>query len=268
MPYTIAIGNQKGGVAKSTTAVNLSAALIRVNKGPKKFKVLLIDLDPQSNATMTVFPDDRNDYKKVSSIIDIFNGEPLRDSIIPTNIPNLDLIPSKLSLFSLEKEIKDNPRPLELLRAALDREPFIQKYDYIIIDCPPNLGCFMLNGFVAATHYMVPVQSESSYSLDGLSNLEDTIKGIKSVCNKDLNFLGYLITMYDGRTLTGKMMKESIEISLKDSLFKTVIRRNTDINKALCAKQTIFQYDLRVNGSIDYLCLAKEVVEKTGFNEE
>lgn len=254
--------NQKGGCGKSTSTVNLSAGLARIKKNGDegKYKVLAIDLDPQANATMTLFPQ-HIDYTKCANIIDVFQGKPITDAIIHTDTKNLDLIPAHLDMFDLEQKIINSARAVEGLRSALRRNIVKEIYDFILIDCPPNLGTFMLNALVASDYYIIPLESESYYGLQGMTVLEEKIQEIKSVANDKLKLIGYLITMYDGRTTTGKAMFNQIKKMFGEKVLKTVIRRNTDINKASSTRRTVFQVALTTNGAEDYSALANELIE-------
>ncbi len=266
----ISIGNHKGGVGKTTTTINLSAALARLKKGQEeKYKVLVIDMDPQSNATLTLFPQSQNvDYRKSLTIIDVFKGTPALETIINTNTKNLDIVPSNIEMFNLESTIINTTRSVEGLRAMLRDNVIKGIYDFILIDCPPNLGTFMINSFVASDYYIIPVESESYYALQGLNTLQERINEITSVSNQNLKLLGYLITRYDGRTSSSKTMVEAIRSAFGEKVFKTIIRNNTDINKASTMKKTIFQHDLRVNGAIDYTNLAKEIIKKLSVEQK
>lgn len=258
----ISVVNHKGGVGKTTTVVNLGAGLARLSSdGDKKNKILVLDMDPQSNSTMTLIPKEL-DYSKIKHISDVFEGAPLAQAIVPSTVKNLDFVSGHINLFEIEQKIINSVKAIEGLRSALRNNPILETYDYILIDCPPNLGSFMLNSLVASHYYIIPIESESFYALQGMNILESKIKEVKEVANNKLSLLGYLVTMYDARTTTGRAMFDQIQKVYSDNLFKTTIRRNTDINKATSLNQTIFQLDLRVPGSRDYYNLAKEVIKR------
>jgi len=265
----ISIVNHKGGVGKTTTSINLSAGLTRFpsrNDNTKKNKVLLIDMDPQSNATMTLLPTNI-DYQKCKHITDVFTGAPIAECIIESHSKNLDIIAGHIDMFEIEQKIINSVKAIEGIRSSLRNNVVLDIYDYIIIDCPPNLGTFMLNSLVASHYYIIPIESESFYALQGMQVLESKIQDVKEVANDNLNLLGYLVTMYDGRTTTGKAMTEKIKKVYGDKIFRNKITRNTDLNKAAGLCKTIFQIDLRVKGARDYYNLAKEVIARIESTE-
>jgi chromosome partitioning protein len=256
----ISISNHKGGVGKTTTAINLAAGLGRSKHLENPLKVLLIDIDPQRNATSTTFPFNKKEYKKSMTILDVFKGENIINAITETNIKNVSLCPSHIDLFDIESRISNSARAVEGLRAAINNSGIKDEFDFIIIDTPPNLGLFMINSFAASDYYILVIESESSYALEGISTLSSRIDEIKEVSNPDLKLLGHLITMHDGRNSTCKHMEREIKNIYKDSIFNTHIRRNTDLAKANIMKKSIFQHDLRVNGAKDYADLTEEVL--------
>lgn len=259
----ITIGNHKGGVGKTVTAINLAAGIARVGKDAEsKYRVLVIDVDPQSNATSTLFPFKEKDYQKSMTIVDVFEGKPIDDTIVNTTTKRLDLCPSHIDLFEIEMKLATSPKAVNCLSSAIKNSTLRDRYDVIIIDSPPNLGPFMINSFVSADFYIIPLESESTYSLEGLAALSARLSDIKEVVNNDLKLLGYLITMHDGRNSTCKSMVKTIQTHFKEDMFKTFIRKNTDINKAVLNKKTIFQECLLTNGAKDYGKLANEVVQR------
>jgi chromosome partitioning protein len=209
-----------------------------------------------------LFPFKEKDYKKSMTSIDLFNSEPIENCITNTHVKNLDIIPSHIDLFDIEMKIATSAGSVNILKTAIKKSRLLDIYDFIFIDTPPNLGPFMLNAFVCSNHYIIPLESESVYSLEGLNALSNRISQIKEYSNEKLNLLGYLITMFDGRNSTCKSMTNIILNNFKNDVFKTKIRKNTDINKASAQKQTIFQFNSLVNGSKDYLSLSNEIIQK------
>lgn len=265
----ISIVNHKGGVGKTTSVINLAAALSREkrNGDEERYKVLLIDMDPQSNATMNLIPE-KIDYSKCKNMVDVFQGSPIADAILHTDIKNMDIVPAHIDMFDLEQKIMNSARAVEGLRSALRRDVIKELYDFIVIDCPPNLGTFMLNSLVSSEYYIIPVESESYYALQGMGVLEEKIQEIRAVANDKLRLIGYLITMHDGRTTTGKAMLNQIRKMYGDKVLQTIIRRNTDINKAASTKKTVFQFNFTTNAAEDYTALAKEVLNWFNKNTE
>ena len=258
----ISISNHKGGVGKTATAINLADSLAR-KQGPsgKNYRVLVVDLDPQSNLTSTLFPFEKKEYKGALTIVDMFKGERIESCITQSSSKSLDILPSNIELFDIERKIATSLKGFLGLKTAIEESEVKEKYDFIIIDSPPNLGPFMVNGFVASDYYIVPMQSGSPYSLDGITSLADRIKDISPANNK-LSLLGYLITFHDGRNSTCKTMEHEIRRRFGKNVFHQVIRKNTDIDKAVAEKKTIFQKDVRKNGAKDYAGLAEEVLER------
>lgn len=258
----INIGNHKGGVGKTITSLNLSAGITRIPKAVGKYRVLVIDMDPQSNLTSTLFPFKEKEYKQSMTMVDVFNREPLDNCIVKTSTKGLDLCPSHIDLFQIEMQIASSVKVTNGLKSAIDNSTVRDVYDVIIIDSPPNLGPFMMNSFVASDYYIVPLESESLYALEGLDALNDRILEIKEISNKNLKLLGYLITMHDGRNSTCKSTTRTIQSRHGEDVFKTLIRKNTDINKALPFRKTIFQQSTQANGAVDYGNLADEVIAR------
>ena len=256
MCEVICIANQKGGVGKTTTAVNLAASLAVEEK-----KVLLIDADPQANAT-TSLGFHRNDIEY--NIYHVLIGTKQLSQIIQkTSIPTLFLAPSNIGLVGIEKEFysqKRNGREL-LLKKKIEEVGSL--YDYIIIDCPPALGLLNTNALTAADSVLIPVQCEY-YALEGLTQLLNTILLTQSVFNRNLTIEGVLLTMLDSRTNLGVEVTQEVRKYFKDKVYKTVIPRNVKLSEAPSAGLSIFDYDSRSEGAKSYARLAKEVVSRNG----
>jgi chromosome partitioning protein len=247
----ISIANQKGGVGKTTTAVNLSTALAAVRR-----RVLLIDFDPQSNAT-TGF----GQYSKLlNSSYDLLMGtKTLSETIIKTNIPGLSLIPASIDLIGAEIELVQVKEREKILRNALD--PYRDMFDYIIIDSPPSMGILSLNSLVAADGVLVPLQCEY-YALEGLSYLLNSISRIKASYNHKLKLFGIVLTMFDKRNALSQSVENDVRSHLGDIVFQSVIPRNVKISEAPSHGRPVLIYDFKCPGSCAYMELAKEFLAK------
>lgn len=255
MGKIIAIANQKGGVGKTTTAINLAASLAVLEK-----KVLIIDADPQANTTsgLNFSPDDdqhRTLYEVMIGSIDV------EDALIQTEIPGLHMIPSHINLVGAEIELLENPDRESLLKKVLS--PLKTKYDYIIIDCSPSLGLITINTLAAADSVIIPVQPEF-FALEGLGKLLQTIRLVQGGVNPDLTIEGFVVTMYDGRTRVHNQVVGELREHFQDMVFKTVIQRNIRLSEAPSHGKPIILYDIMCNGSSNYLNLAKEILEHNG----
>lgn len=253
MAYVISIVNQKGGVGKTTTAVNLGAFLAK-----KRKKVLIIDLDPQGNATSGY------GFEKASlenTVYDLLvNEEDIANVITNTNVKNVDMCPTNINLAGAEVELVSAISRETILKRSL--EPVLDKYDYIIIDCPPSLGLLTINALTACEGVIVPIQGEY-YALEGLAQLVDTINMIKKKLNPVIGIMGVVITMHDRRTQLTKQVVEEVQKYFGDKVFKTFIPRNVRLAEAPSHGLTIDEYDAKSKGSIAYQALANEVLKRT-----
>ncbi len=250
MTKTLAIANQKGGVGKTTTAVNLASCLAIAEK-----KTLLIDIDPQANATSGLGIDTRSLSTSIYDVI--INRESVDTAVISTRVPNLDLIPSHINLVGAEVELVQVIAREQLLREAV--KPLKENFDYIIIDCPPSLGILTLNALTAADGVIIPIQCEY-YALEGLSQLLNTVRLVQKHLNDHLAISGVLLTMYDNRLNLCNQVAGEVRNFFKDKVYDTVIARNVRLSEAPSFGLPILMYDATSSGATNYMKLAEELL--------
>ena len=257
MARIIGIANQKGGVGKTTSAINIAASLAVL-----EYRTLLIDADLQANTTTGVGLDLHN---ITTSLYDaMINGTPLSDVVLKTEIPHLDLIPSHIDLVGAEIELVNFPNRENVLKnliAAIDNQ-----YDFIIIDCLPSLGLITVNALVASNSVIVPVQCEF-FALEGLGKLLNTIKIVQSRLNPELQIEGILMTMYDGRLRLSNQVVSEVRKHFDEMVFSTIIHRNTRLSEAPSVGKPVILYDADSKGTVNYLNLAKEILQKNGMTK-
>ncbi len=256
MGKIISIANQKGGVGKTTTAINLGGCF-----GVLEYKTLIVDADPQANATSGVGLDPTNTKNIYDCLINEVNPEEL---IIKTQNPNLDILPSHIDLVGAELEMINMPNREYMLKSALDK--IKDKYDFIIIDCSPSLGLITVNSLTAADSVMIPVQCEY-FALEGLGKLLNTIKIVQGRLNPELEIEGIVLTMYDTRLRLANQVVDEVKTHFQELVFDTVIHRNTKLGEAPSYGETIVMHDAASKGSINYLNFAREVLQKNNLTK-
>lgn len=252
MGKTIAVANQKGGVGKTTTSVNLAASLATFEK-----KVLVIDADPQANASSGLGVDVKQAECTLYECL--INDIDIHEAVFTTDIESLDVIPSHIDLVGAEIEMLNMPSREKVMRKLI--QPLRKEYDYIIIDCSPSLGLITVNCLTAADSVIVPMQSEY-YSLEGISKLLSTIKIIKSKLNPELEIEGFLVTMYDSRLRSAKEVYDELKRHFEELVFQTVIQRNVRLSEAPSHGIPVILYDAESTGAKNYMSLAKEILVK------
>ena len=252
MGKIIAIANQKGGVGKTTTTVNLAASL-----GVLEKRVLLIDADPQANAPSGLGIDVDSIEKGTYQLLEHTLG--VNDVIMNTDSPNVDLIPAHIDLVAIEIELVDKDNREYMMKEALKR--LGDRYDFILIDCAPSLGLLTLNALTAADSVMIPIQCEY-FALEGLGKLLNTVKSVQKIHNNDLDIEGMLLTMYDSRLRLSNQVVEEVKKHFADMVFDTIIQRNVRLSEAPSYGESIIKYDASSKGATNYLNLANEILKK------
>jgi chromosome partitioning protein len=252
MGKIIAVANQKGGVGKTTTSINLAASL-----GVLEKKVLLIDADPQANATSGLGIEIHADIQGTYQLLE--HSVTADQVIVPTNTPNLDIIPSHIDLVASEIELIDQENREYMLKEAIT--PLKSSYDYIIIDCAPSLGLLTLNALTAADAVIIPIQCEY-FALEGLGKLLNTIKSVQKIHNPQLDIEGLLLTMYDSRLRLSNQVVDEVNKHFEGMVFKTIIQRNVRLSEAPSYGESIIMYDAGSKGANNYLSLAEELIQK------
>jgi len=252
MGKIIAIANQKGGVGKTTTSVNLAASL-----GVLEKKVLLIDADPQANATSGLGVDVENVSLGTYQLLE--HSCSAEECIIATDSPNVDIIPAHIDLVAIEIELVDKDQREYMLKKAITH--LKSAYDYILIDCAPSLGLLTLNALTAADAVIIPIQCEY-FALEGLGKLLNTIKSVQKIHNETLDIEGLLLSMYDSRLRLSNQVVEEVQKHFTDMVFQTIIQRNVRLGDAPSYGESIINYDVSSKGATNYLSLAKEIIIK------
>ncbi|PLX07145.1 MAG: chromosome partitioning protein ParA [Marinilabiliales bacterium] len=261
MGKIITLANQKGGVGKTTTAINLAASLAVLEK-----KVLVVDADPQANATSGLGFDIRN--IKTGLYETLVRDEEPENVILSSSIEGLDLLPSHIDIVGAEIEMLELPNREKVLKYVLEKVQ--DKYDYILIDCSPSLGLIVVNALTASDSVLIPVQCEY-FALEGLGKLLNTIRIVQGHLNPDLDIEGFVMTMYDSRLRLSDQILDEVKKHFDKMVFETVIHRNVKLGEAPSFGQTIFDYDVTSKGATNYLNIAREFLQRNGmtnFKEE
>lgn len=248
----VAVANQKGGVGKTTTTINLAASLALAGQ-----EMLIIDTDPQGNSTSGL------GIERVGGLYDVYSGSnTLEEAIVSTDVEHLSIVPSSVDLLAVEVELVDRTGREKLLQEQI--EPLREKYKYIFIDCPPSLGLLTLNAMVAAESVIVPMQCEY-YALEGLSSLTRTLSLVRNAFNPELEIEGILLTMYDARNTLSRQVAEELKSHFGEKVYDTVIPRNVTLAEAPSHGRPALLYDARSKGAQSYLSLAKEMLNEIGL---
>lgn len=251
----IAVANQKGGVGKTTTAINLATALAAIGE-----KVLIMDIDPQGNASTSLGIHRNN--RSLSSYDVLVSGTSVAAAALKTEIPNLHVVPSTLDLLGVEMEIASSQDRIRRLRKAFCDDPEItERFSYILVDCPPSLNLLTLNAMGAADSVLVPMQCEF-LALEGLSQLLETVKQVQASLNPSLKIQGIVLTMYDKRNILSNQVVEDVRSFIGEKVYRTVIPRNVRVSEAPSFGKPVLLYDLKCAGSQAYLQLASEVIQQ------
>ncbi len=257
MTKVITIANQKGGVGKTTTAINLAAALAALD-----FKVLLVDADPQGNTTSGLGFEINN--IKVTLYECLLDTVKAKDIILNSELDNLDLLPSNIDLVGAEIELLNTPNREKRMKMVI--ESLGNHYDFVIIDCSPSLGLLTVNGLTAADSVMIPVQCEY-FALEGLGKLLNTIKIIQKNLNPELKIEGFLLTMYDARLNLSNQVVEEVRKHFQHLVFDTIIQRNVKLSEAPSHGKSIIDYDITSRGAANYMNLAREILQKNNMTQ-
>jgi len=257
MGKIIAIANQKGGVGKTTTAINLAASLAVL-----EHKTLIVDADPQANATSGTGFDPKNIKTSIYECV-IDDVDP-RDIILKSSTPNLDILPAHIDLVGAEIEMINLPNREKMMKKAILK--IKDDYDFILIDCSPSLGLITINALTAADSVMIPVQCEY-FALEGLGKLLNTIKIVQTRLNETLAIEGLLLTMFDIRLRLSKQVVEEVKTHFQNMVFDTIINRNTRLSEAPSFGETIIMHDASSTGAINHLNLAREILQKNGMTQ-
>jgi chromosome partitioning protein len=252
MGKIIAIANQKGGVGKTTTSINLAASL-----GVLEKKVLLIDADPQANASSGLGID--VEQVEIGTYQILIHENTPEEAIVKCSAPNVDVIPAHIDLVAVEIELVDKENREYMFKQSL--ESLKDKYDYILIDCAPSLGLLTLNALTAADSVIIPIQCEY-FALEGLGKLLNTIKSVQKVHNPDLDIEGLLLTMFDSRLRLSNQVVEEVQKHFSDMVFKTIIQRNVKLSEAPSFGESIINFDATSKGAVNYIDLAREIIKK------
>lgn len=250
----ITVANQKGGVGKTTTAINLATALAAIGE-----EVLIVDLDPQGNASTGLGIDRK--HRHVSSYDVLTGTASVVDAAVETAVPGLSLVPSTLDLLGIEMEIANAPDRAHRLRKALREEHGDFRYSYVLVDCPPSLNLLTLNAMAAADSVLVPLQCEF-FALEGLSQLLETVEEIRAAINPLLTIQGIVLTMFDRRNNLANQVVEDVRSHMGETVYETVIPRNVRVSEAPSYGKPAILYDLKCSGSQAYLQLASEVIRR------